>query len=694
MAVSIEKIFRITKGYDFVLPAGVVGILIVMILPIPPFLLDILLAFSITASLLILLLAVYVRRPIDFATLPAVLLLATLLRLGLNVAATRLILLHGAEGPGAAGEVIRSFGSFVVGGNYAVGLVVFLILVIINFVVITKGAGRIAEVAARFTLDAMPGKQLAIDADMNAGLIDGAEARSRRALVAREADFYGAMDGASKFVRGDAVACILITILNITGGLIIGVFQHGLPIAEAARAYTLLTIGDGLVAQIPALIVSTAAGLVVSHVNSGAGLSESLGRQFTVFSRPIFIASAIIFAFGLIPGFAHTAFFLMGAVTAGAGYLVHRAAKRSGAAAAVSQRAPLPPSPLPGQVEEAGLVDALGLDVGYNLIPLIDPDAQGELLERVAAIRRQFAVEAGLAVPSIRIRDNLKLKPTEYRLSIRGVEAAGGRLMSGHSLAVDPGNARKDRPLEGVSTVDPAFGLPSIWIKDQYAERARNQGYTVVSHAAVIATHITGMITAHAHELLGRQETQTLLDVVARTQPRVVEDLVPGRMSLAAVQKVLQNILRERESIREIQTILEALADRAPEICDVELLTEYVRMALSRRISRDHQAADGAVHAVALSQEVEDAIVASAQTGADGVIVAMEPASAERVLAGIKEALDATAAMDIKPVLVVSGRARRFVRRLIGRRFPALGVLSYDEIAVGVEVKTLRVVGL
>jgi len=693
MAVTTEKILRITKGYDFLLPAGVVGILIVMILPIPPFLLDIFLAFSITASLLILLLAVYVKRPIDFATLPAVLLLATLLRLGLNVASTRLILLHGAEGPGAAGQVIRSFGTFVVGGNYAVGLVVFLILVIINFVVITKGAGRIAEVAARFTLDAMPGKQLAIDADMNAGIIDGAQARTRRALVAREADFYGAMDGASKFVRGDAVACILITILNITGGLIIGVFQQGLPIAEAARIYTLLTIGDGLVAQIPALIVSTAAGLVVSHVNSEAGLSESLGRQFTVHSRPLFIASAIIFAFGLVPGFAHTAFFVMGAITAGVGYLVHRAAPRSDAAVA-AELFPPAEAPSPRPVEGAALVDAIGLDVGYNLIPLIDPDAQGELLERIGAIRRRFAEETGLAVPPIRIRDNLKLKPAGYRLSLRGVEAAGGILMSGHSLAVDPGNARKDRPLEGVSAVDPAFGLPSIWIKDQDAERARNQGYTVVSHAAVIATHITGIITAHAHEFLGRQETQTLLDTVARTHPLVVEDLVPARMSLAVVQKVLQNILRERESIREIQTILEALADRAPEICDVELLTECVRMALSRRISRDHQAADGAVHAIALSQEVEDAIVSSAQTGHDGIIVAMEPSSAERVIAGIKDALDATAAMDVKPVLIVSGRARRFVRRLVDRRFPALGVLSYDEIAAGVEVKTLRVVGL
>lgn len=704
MPVISERFINIKNGYDFLLPAGIVGILVVMILPIPPMLLDIFLAFSIASSLLILFLAVHVKRPVDFATLPAVLLLTTLMRLGLNVASTRLILLHGAEGPGAAGTVIRSFGAFVVGGSYAVGFVVFLILVIINFVVITKGAGRIAEVAARFTLDAMPGKQLAIDADLNAGLIDGHEAMKRRSMVAREADFYGAMDGASKFIRGDAIACILIAILNITGGLIIGVFQHGLPVAEAARTYTLLTIGDGLVAQIPALIVSTAAGLVVSHTNSEAGLSESLGRQFTIHPRPIFIASAIMFAFGLVPGFAHLAFFVMAAITAGVGYLVYRGAVRAGAAAVAEQTnlsdgreraVSAYPSEAGGEtVEEVTLVDAIGLDVGYNLVPLIDADASGELLERIKAIRRQFAEEKGLSVPPIRITDNLGLKPTEYLIFMRGVEVARGRLMSGHSLAVDSGVAKKDRPLEGVSAIDPAFGLPSIWIRDSQGAQARTQGYTVVSHAAVVATHLTGIITAHAQELLGRQETQNLLDMVSRTHPRLVEELVPGRMPLAAVQKVLQNLLAERESIRDIQTILEALADRAPQISDIELLTEYVRIALSRRISRDHQAADGVIHAIALSQEVEDAVVSSAQTGHDGILLAMEPASAERVIAGIKDALDATIAMDVKPVIIVSGRARRFVRRLVARRLPGLGVLSYDEISAGVEVRTLRVVGM
>lgn len=700
MSVITEKLSNIKKGYDFILPVGIVGILVVMILPIPPMLLDIFLAFSITSSLLILFLAVHVKRPVDFATLPAVLLLATLLRLGLNVASTRLILLHGAQGPDAAGTVIRSFGEFVVGGSYAVGFVVFLILVIINFVVITKGAGRIAEVAARFTLDAMPGKQLAIDADLNSGLIDGHEAMKRRSMVAREADFYGAMDGASKFVRGDAIACILITILNITGGLIIGVFQHGLPVAEAARTFTLLTIGDGLVAQIPALIVSTAAGLVVSHTNSEVGLSESLGRQFTIHSRPIFIAAAIIFAFGLVPGFAHLAFFVMAAITAGVGYIVYKGAAGAEAAGQAAYLSEARPEGAFAQlseteaVEDAALVDELGLEVGYNLIALVDADASGELLDRIKAIRRQFAEEKGLAVPPIRIMDNLEIKPTEYRIFMRGVEAARGRLMSGHSLAVDSGAARKDKPLDGVSAVDPAFGLPSIWIKDSQSAQARNLGYAVVSHAAVIATHLTGMITAHAHELLGRQETQRLLDRVSKTHPKLVEELVPKFMSLAAVQKVLQNLLAERESIRDIQTILEALADRAPQISDVELLTEYVRIALARRISRDHQSPDGVIHAIALSQNVEDEVVSSARSGPDGVVPSMEPDAAERLIAGIKGALDVDGVKDVKPVIIVSGRARRFVHRFIDKRLPGIGVLSYDEIAEGVEVITHRVVGI
>lgn len=695
MAGLTDSIVKIQKGYEFVLPAGIIGILAVMILPIPPMLLDLFLAFSITSALVILLLAVYVKRPVEFATFPAVLLLTTLMRLGLNVASTRLILLHGAEGPGAAGAVIRSFGTFVVGGNYTVGFVVFLILVIINFVVITKGAGRIAEVAARFTLDAMPGKQLAIDADMNAGLIDGAEAMRRRGLVAREADFYGAMDGASKFVRGDAIAGILITLINIVGGLVIGIFQQGLPVAEAARTYTLLTVGDGLVTQIPALIISTAAGLAVSHVNTETGLGESLGRQFTVYSRPVFLASGIIFAFGLVPGFAHFAFFVVAALTAAVGYGIYKVSalrerEKEAEVEATASESFVATDPA-GAIT---LIDTLGLDVGFSLIPLIDPSGPAELVERIKAIRRQFAQESGISVPFIRIGDNLRLGPTEYVFYIRGVEAARGRLLSGHSLVIDPDSARKGAALEGVPAVDPAFGLPSIWVRDGDVERARGQGCTVVGHAAVIATHVTEIIKTRAHEILGRQETQDILDAVCRTHPLVVGDLVPARLSLGAVQKVLQNLLRERESIRDIQTILETLADRAAQTSDVELLTEYVRIALSRRISRDHQAMDGAIHAVALSQEIEDVVLTSAHEGVGGTLLAIDPQSASRIIGGIKDAIESTSTRDIRTVLIVSGRCRRLIRRLVEKQMPAVTVLSYDEIADSIDVRTLRVVGL
>ncbi|MBI5561962.1 MAG: flagellar biosynthesis protein FlhA [Deltaproteobacteria bacterium] len=697
MADMTENILSMRRGYELALPAGVIAIVALMILPVPPFLLDLGLAFSITASLVILFLAIYVRRPLEFATFPAVLLLTTLLRLGLNVASTRLILMRGSEGPGAAGEVIRSFGTFAVGGNYAVGFVVFLILVIINFVVITKGAGRIAEVAARFTLDAMPGKQLAIDADLNAGLIDGTEAMERRRLVSREADFHGAMDGASKFVRGDAIACILIAVINIVGGLIIGVFQHGMPIAEAARTYTLLTIGDGLVAQIPALIVSTAAGLAVSHVNADYGLGESIGRQFTIQHKPIFIASAVMFALGLIPGFAHFAFFALGAATAGMGYLVYLGAKTRALDAAPLVSAVAAPQP------DAGIapVDALGLDVGYGLIPLIDADAgegAGELLERLRAIRGQFAEETGISVPSIRIRDNLRLGPTEYVFHLRGVEAARGRLLAGHSLVVDPGNARRGGTLniEGIPAVDPAFGLPSVWVKDADGERARAHGYTVVSHAAAITTHVTEMIKGHAHELLGRQETQDLMNAAARTHPALAAEAVL-RAGLGGIQKVLRNLLRERESIRDLQTILETLAEPPEgkdEPFDAWVLTECVRASLARRISRDHQDKAGVIHAIALTREIEDAITSSARPTPGGILIAMEPALSQRIVGGIKDALDAAASRDVKPVVLVSAEARRFVRRLVENALPALAVLSYNEIVPNAGVKTLKVVSL
>jgi len=691
MAAFLENIVKFKKGGELLLPLGIVGILFVMILPIPSVVLDLLLSFNVTVAIIIMLVAVYITKPLDFSTFPILLLVTTLFRLSLNVASTRLILIHGPEGPSAAGEVIRSFGNFVVGGNYAVGFVVFSILVIINFVVITKGAGRIAEVAARFTLDAMPGKQMAIDADLNAGLIGDDEARRRRKEVAMEADFYGAMDGASKFVRGDAVAGILITLINILGGLVIGVAQQGLQLTEAARTYTLLTVGDGLVAQIPALIISTAAGLVVSNVNTESGLSESLGKQFAMHSKPIYIASAILFVFGLIPGLPHLAFFALSAATAAVAYVVSRKAEAAELERKQKEAAANKPVKKEGP-DEVPLIDTLGLEVGYRLIPLVDSSEGGELLERIKAIRKQFAEEMGLTVPSVHIKDNLQLKPSEYVFLVKGVEVARGELMAGHSLAIDPGNARSG--LEGVETVDPAFGLPSIWVPDAEQEKAQHYGYTVVNHSAVVATHITEVVKAHAHEILGRQEVQTLLDKVSKSHPKVVEELVPTHLSLGGVQKVLQNLLRERVSVRDLQTILETLADYAPMTKDTDLLTEYVRMNLARQISKNHQAADATIDAVALNQEIEDAIARSVQETPQGSFMSLEPGTAQKILLKLKESLEEVIAKGHQPVLLVSHQTRRFVRKLTERAFPGIPVLSHNEISQNVKVQTLKVVRL
>ena len=691
MSAFLKNIVMFKKGGELLLPLGIVGILFVMILPVPSVVLDLLLSFNITVAIIIMLVAVYITKPLDFSTFPILLLVTTLFRLSLNVASTRLILIHGPEGPSAAGEVIRSFGNFVVGGNYAVGFVVFFILVIINFVVITKGAGRIAEVAARFTLDAMPGKQMAIDADLNAGLIGDDEARRRRKEVGMEADFYGAMDGASKFVRGDAVAGILITLINILGGLVIGVAQQGLQLGEAARTYTLLTVGDGLVAQIPALIISTAAGLVVSNVNTESGLSESLGKQFAMHSKPIYIASAILFVFGLIPGLPHLAFFALSAATGAVAYIVSRKAE----AAREEQRQKDVAAKKPAKKEgpdEVPLIDTLGLEVGYRLIPLVDSSEGGELLERIKAIRKQFGEEMGLTVPSVHIKDNLQLKPSEYIFLVKGVEVARGELMAGHSLAIDPGNARGG--LEGVETVDPAFGLPSIWVPDAEQEKAQHYGYTVVNHSAVVATHITEVVKAHAHEILGRQEVQTLLDKVAKSHPKVVEELVPAHLSLGGVQKVFQNLLRERVSVRDLQTILETLADYAPMTKDTDLLTEYVRMNLARQISKNHQAADATIDAVALNQEIEDAIARSVQETPQGSFMSLEPNMAQKILIKLKENLEEVIAKGHQPVLLVSHQTRRFVRKLTERAFPGIPVLSHNEISKNVKVQTLKVVRL
>jgi flagellar biosynthesis protein FlhA len=548
--------------------AGVVGILVVMILPLPTFLLDILLAFNISFALVILLTGMYTLRPLDFSIFPSVLLVTTLFRLSLNVASTRLILLHGDEGYDAAGQVIRAFGEFVVGGNYFVGLVVFVILVLINFIVITKGAERIAEVSARFTLDAMPGKQMAIDADLNAGLIDEDDARIRRSEVSREADFYGAMDGASKFVRGDAIAGIIITLTNIIGGLLVGMLQMDMDFADAASTYTVLTIGDGLVSQIPALIISTAAGVMVSRAASDVSMGTEFMRQFSLQPRAIAIASAMVFSFGLVPGLPHVAFLTLGTALGGLAYVLYKAqasAKVKEQKEAKAKAAPPPPGP--EQVEALLPLDTLELEVGYGLIPLVDEEQDGDLLERIRSIRQQLALEMGVVVPPLHVRDNLQLKPGGYSILIKGNEVAGGELMIDYMLAMDPGDAK--RRVEGIPTTEPAFNLPALWIPRSRKEEAQFAGYSVVDLSTVVATHLTEVIRNHSHELLGRQDVQRLLDNLAKSAPKVVEE-VNAAMNLGRLQKVLQSLLRERVSIRDMLTICETLADYGPMSKDPE----------------------------------------------------------------------------------------------------------------------------
>jgi flagellar biosynthesis protein FlhA len=670
---------------DVAMALAVLGVLTVMLIPLPPLLLDLLLTANLALSLLTLLISMYILRPLDFSVFPSALLLLTLFRLSLNVASTRLILLHGGDGPGAAGQVIHAFGRFVVGGNYVVGAVVFLILVVIQFVVITKGAGRIAEVAARFTLDAMPGKQLSIDADLNAGLVGEEEARSRRREIAREADFYGAMDGASKFVRGDAIAGILITAVNIVGGLAIGVLQLKLDILEAVTTYTLLTIGDGLVTQIPALIVSTAAGIVVSRAASDAELAAAVGTQFGGHHRALAITAGVLLTLGLIPGLPTTPFLVMAAVT---GSVAYSGLRQSGKAVP----APPPASPVaagPEKVETLLALDPLELEVGYNLIPLVDTAQGGDLLNRIRLIRRQFATELGFVVPSVRIRDNLQLKPSTYAVKIRGLSIAGGDIMVGHYLAMNPGTATE--PLAGVPTAEPTFGLPAQWITSADRERAQLLGYTVVDPSSVVATHLSEIIRRHARELLGRQEVQSLLDHLKPTHPSVVEALVPQFLPLGTVQKVLQNLLAEGVSIRDLVTILEVLADAAATTKDSLLLTEHARQALGRSICRGLTREDGVLKVFTLSPSLEALLTDALADGDQGRYLALEPRTAQAII----EALAATVAKapsDTTPVILCAAGVRPHLRRLTERYLPHLAVLSYNEIGPEFTLKAVAMV--
>ncbi len=669
-------------------PLLVVLILMMLVVPLPTFVLDALFTFNITLSLVILLVTLYLTRPLDFAAFPTALLLTTLLRLSLNVAAARVILLHGQNGTGAAGHVIESFGEFVIGGNYAVGIIIFAILVVINFVVITKGAGRIAEVSARFTLDAMPGKQMAIDADLNAGLIDQEEARRRRAEIAQEADFFGAMDGASKFVRGDAIAAILILFIDLIGGLIIGVFMHDLSLSDAAKNYTLLSIGDALVAQIPALVISIAAGIVISNVSTGQDVGRQLIGQLFTHPRVLAIAAGIIGFIGLVPGMPHLAFLGAAAVLGGVLWWQRRRAQL--AAAAAPEAAPAAPAE-PEEVtwEQIEPVDTLALDVGYRLIPLVDRQQGGELLGRIRGVRKKFAQDMGFLVSAVHIRDNLELRPGGYRIALKGVDVGSGEIFPDLLLAINPGQV--SGPIAGTPTKDPAFGLPAVWINPALRDQALALGYTVVDPSTVLATHLHHLLQTHAAELLGRDEVEALLSHLAKRSPKLVEDLVPKLITPDRLRKVLQNLLAEGVPIRDLRTIAEALAEYAPQVQDTDELTARVRLALGPFIVQTLAPAGQELAAAVLDGQLEQILLSSLR--ADPQNPAIEPSLAQRLMDRARELMQRMEAQGQNAVLLVGAPLRQFLARLLARTAPRLRVLSYAEIPDNKQVKVTGTLG-
>lgn len=665
---------------------GVVAILMVMLLPLPRFVLDLLLSFDITLSVIVLLVGLQVRRPIEFSVFPSVLLMITLLRLSLNIASTRLILLHGNEGIGAAGEVIKAFGSFVVGGNYTVGLVVFSILVIINFVVVTKGAGRVAEVAARFTLDAMPGKQMSIDADLNAGLINEAEARRRRREINEEADFYGAMDGASKFVRGDAIAAVIIILVNIIGGLTIGILQQGMSPALAAQTYTLLTVGEGLVAQIPALIVSTAAGIVVTRAASDTDLGGEMSKQLLMSPKPVGMAAGILLALGLVPGLPHLAFLALGGMVAWMAYHLHQQEQ----AQETTVAAPAAPKTEEGATRVVPL-DLMEVQVGYGLIGLVEGTQGTALLDRIKALRRQFAESLGFVVPPIHIRDNLQLRPNEYAIILKGVEVAKAEVLPGHLLAIDPGMGQRGL-VQGIPTKEPAFGLPALWVPEATREQAQIAGYTVVDASSAIATHLSELIKRYGHELLGRQEVQTLLDEIGKVHPKLVEELIPTLLPLGTVVRILGNLLKEGIPIRDLRSILEAISDHASSTKDAEILTEHARQALARTITKQYQAPDGTLHVITLDPRLDRSLADQAATLQPGAALNLDPTLAHKLLGGMKQAAERVAARGQQPVVLCSQTVRRHLRRLSDRILHSVPVMGLNEVDALVRLQSLETV--
>ena len=667
-------------------PLLILIILSMMVLPLPPFLLDLFFTFNIAISVIVMLVAINVKKPLDFSVFPTVLLITTLLRLSLNVASTRVVLLEGHTGPGAAGQVIDAFGHFLVGGNYAVGIVVFTILVIINFVVITKGAGRVAEVAARFTLDAMPGKQMAIDADLNAGLIGEDEARRRRGAIAEEADFFGSMDGASKFVRGDAVAGILIMFINVIGGLFVGVLQHNLDVGTAAKTYTLLTIGDGLVAQIPALIISIAAGMVVTRVGESQDLSEQFLAQLFTSSKVIGLTGGIIGLLGLIPGMPNLVFLLLAALLGSLAWYIGRE-QQTAKPVPVAATPATPGESLEASWADVSPLDVLGLEVGYRLIPLVDKAQDGELLRRIRGIRKKFAQEVGFLVSPVHIRDNLELKPNGYRILLKGVEIGQGEAFPGNLLAINPGRVAGNLP--GTATKDPAFGLPAVWVDTALREQAQAFGYTVVDASTVVATHLNHLILTHAAELLGRQEAQALLDHLGKEMPKLIEDLVPKTLPLGVVQKVLQNLLDEGVHIRDMRTIVETLAESAGRSQDSEVLTAQVRVALGRSIVQQLYPSGNEMQVMSLDPQLERILQQAISGGGDGASI--EPGLADTLMRETAGAAQRQEELGLPAVLLVPGNLRVLLSRFLRRSIPQLKVLAHGEVP---EHKTIRVTSI
>jgi flagellar biosynthesis protein FlhA len=684
--MNVMEWLKKLNGTAAAAPLIIIMLLAMMVLPLPPVVLDVFFTFNIAISILVLMIGLQTSKPLDFLAFPTVLLVTTMLRLSLNVASTRIVLTEGHTGPGAAGKVIEAFGHFLIGGNYTVGIVVFVILTIINFTVVTKGAGRIAEVGARFTLDAMPGKQMAIDADLNAGLINQDIAKARREEVAQEAEFYGAMDGASKYVRGDAMAGIMVIIINIIGGLVVGVVQHNMGFADAVKNYTLLAIGDGLVAQIPSLIISIAAGIVVSRVANHQDLSTQLVTQLFSNHKVLELTAVIIGGMGLIPGMPNLAFLGLAALLGFIAFRIRTKAKAVAEQGPTTEPAPAPESQDASWNDVTG-VDIVGLEVGLRLVPLVDVNQNGDLLKRIKALRKKFTQTVGFLTPPVHISDNLELRPSGYSIKIKGAAVAAGESHYGQFLAINPGGVRGELP--GPAVTDPAFGLPAVWISDSLREQAQGWGYTVVDSSTVIATHLNHVLGMHASELLGRQEVQQLLDLVAKSSPKLVEDFVPKQLPLSTVQKVLQNLLSEGVPIRDMRTIIETLTEFAPNTQDPAQLTEQVRIKLGRAITQQLFPDTQEMPVISLEGRLEQLLTQAIQSGSNGTTI--EPGLAQTLARQAQEASKEQERMGLTPVLLVAPALRATLAKFLRRANPNLRVLSHDELP---ETRTIRVTNM